>query len=91
MVGSTEDQGIITVENTDGTDIGTLTASDAAADAIGDIIAGSLDVLDSATGTAIGAAVVAAGKGIQGKVTQQTTGGTPAGKIKVYLVLIPLL
>lgn len=89
-VGSSEDQMIITVENTDGTDIGTLTTS-ATPDEINDIIVGSLDVLDAAAGAAIGAAIVAAGKGVQALVTQQTAGGTPAGKVKVYILAIPLL
>jgi hypothetical protein len=89
MAGSSEDQGIITVEDTDGNDLCTLTPSNAAADSIGDIVQSSISVWASATGVAW--VTVAAGKGIQAKVTQATSGGSPAGKMKVYLEVQPLL
>jgi len=90
MVGSSEDQGIITVYDSDDNALATLTPSDAAADAIGDMVIGTNPILISgATGDA--AKYLAAGKGIDCKVTQATSGGTPAGKMKVYLVVRDLI
>lgn len=89
FAGSSEDQGIVTIEDTDGTDITTFTPTDAAADVVNDIVKGAGDAATAATGDA--ARLVAAGKGVQGKVTQFTSGGSPAGKMKVYLVFMPLL
>jgi len=89
MAGSSEDQGVVTIEDSDDNAIATLTASDAAADAVNDVIVGTSDVFSATTGDA--AKVVAAGKAVQGFVSQQTSGGTPAGKIKVYLDVVPLI
>lgn len=88
FAGSTEDQGIVTVEDTDGTDLFTLTAADSAADAVNDYLAGHQSQ-SKASGTA--AIIVAAGKGVRGVVTQATSGGSPAGKIKAYVQAIPLV
>lgn len=88
MAGSSEDQGIVTVEDEDDNAICTLTASDAAADVVNDYVLG-LQLQSTATGT--GAKTVAAGKAVQGFVSQQTSGGTPAGKMKVYVEAIPLV
>ena len=88
FAGSSEDQGIVTVEDTDGTDLTTITVADSAADAVGDVRLGYK--IDAAT-AGDAAKTVAAGKGVRGVVTQQTSGGTPAGKIKVYLTAIPLV
>jgi len=89
FAGSGQDQGIVTIEDEDDNVLATLTASDTAADAVGDIIIGSVDLSAATTGAAW--AVVAAGKAIQGFVSQQTSGGTPAGKMKVYLDFVPLV
>lgn len=89
MAGSSEDQGIVTVEDEDDNAVCTLTASDSAADAIGDVIVGTSDLYSATTGDA--AKTVAAGKAVQGYVSQQTSGGTPAGKMKVYVRAIPLV
>jgi len=85
----TEDQGVVTIKDTAGTPntIGTLTPSDAGADDVGDIIAGSCNVVGAATGTA--AVSVAAGLGVTGAVTTPTT-GSAAGKMKVYILAVPL-
>lgn len=86
----TEDQGIVTIKDTHGTPntICTLTATDAGADAVNDVIVGTSDLFSATTGDA--AKVVAAGLGITGAVTQATTGAA-AGKMKVYVLVMPLL
>lgn len=89
MVGSSEDQGIITVFDEDDNSMSIITAADAAADAAGDLIIGTNDLLNAASG--IPAITVAAGKAIDCKVTQATSGGSPAGKMKVYLQLRDLI
>lgn len=89
MAGSTQDQGIITVEDGDANAICTLTPSDAGADAIGDIVQADISVWASATGVAW--KTVAAGKAVQAKISQKTSGTGAAGKIKVYLDFVPLL
>lgn len=79
--GGTEDQGIVTIEDSDGTDLCTLTASDAGADALNDVIVGTSDLFSASTGDA--AKVVAAGKGVQALVSQATSGTSAAGKMKI--------
>jgi len=80
MVGSSEDQGVVTVSDESDNSLATLTPSDAAADAIGDIVQGSGNSTEDATGTAL--TTVAAGEYVDCVVTQNTA-GTPAGKILV--------
>lgn len=89
MVGSSQDQGIVTIRDTDDAAICTFTPTDGAADAIGDLIKGTGDATTAATGDA--GVLVAAGKGVEGIVSQATSGGSPAGKMKVYLLFLPLL
>jgi hypothetical protein len=89
FAGATEDQGIITVEDGDGTDICTLTPSNGGADAAGDIVQSDISVWSSATGVAW--KTVAAGKSVQAMITQKTSGAGAAGKIKVYVDFVPLL
>lgn len=89
MAGSSEDQGVVTVEDEDDNALATITASNSGADAVNDVIVGTNDIYSATTGDA--AKVVAAGKAIQGFVSQQTSGGTPAGKIKVYVEARPLV
>ena len=88
MAGSSEDQGIITIEDEDDNVLSTITASNSAADAVNDVLIGTNDLYSATSGDA--AKVIAAGKAIQGFVSQQTT-GTPAGKIKVYVDVRPLV
>lgn len=87
--GASEDQGIVTIEDTDGTDLCTLTPSNAGADATGDMVIGTKKLLGGTTGDAAG--LVAAGKGVRGVITQATSGAGAAGKMKVYILLMPLL
>lgn len=87
MAGSSEDQMIITLQDEDDTAASVITAADAAADAAGDLLIGTRTLTQSASGAAI--AKIAAGKAVEVVLTQ-TTAGSPAGKIKVGAVLIPL-
>jgi predicted RecA/RadA family phage recombinase len=91
MVGSSEDQGVITIADDEDSPntLGTLTPSDGAADSIGDVIAGSNNVLGGATGLAV--KQVAAGQAVTGQVTQATSGGSPAGKVRVWILAVPLI
>ena len=89
MAGSSEDQGIITIEDEDDNALSPITAADAAGDAAGDILLGTNNIFAIASGAVI--KTVAAGKAVQGFVSQQTSGGTPAGKIKVYVIARPLV
>lgn len=87
MAGDSEDQGVITVRDEANTTICTLTPSNTAADDIGDIVTG-YSIGDDATGTA--GKFVAAGAYVDAATTTKCAGGTPAGKIKVYIHAIPL-
>lgn len=89
MAGSSEDQGIVTVE--DGADnvLCTLTPSDTAADVVGDRVNSSVPLGAAATGDPL--KIVAAGVAVQGFVSQQTSGGTPAGKMVVHCWFLPLV
>ena len=89
FAGAGEDQGIVTIEDEDNNAIATLTASNASADAVNDVLVGTNDLYSATTGDA--AKVVAAGKAVQGFVSQQTSGAGVAGKMKVYIRAIPLL
>jgi len=87
MAGSGEDQGVVTVSDESNNSLATLTASDAAADAENDIIEGYF-AHEASTGDA--AKVVAAGEYVDAIVTQATSGGSPAGKIKAFVEFIAL-
>lgn len=87
FAGSSEDQGVVTVRDTAENALATLTASDSAADADGDIIVG---YQADAASTGDAAKTVAAGVGIEAIVTQATSGGSPAGKMRVYVRFQPL-
>lgn len=89
--GASEDQGVVTLKDTAGTPntLGTITAANAGADAIGDIIYATNSALKASDGAAI--KTIAAGNGITGTITQLVAGAGEAGKIKVYLHLLPLL
>lgn len=86
--GASQDQGIVTIRDSDANALCTLTPSDAGADVLNDVIVGTFDLFSAATGDA--AKVVAAGKGVQGIVTQATSGASAAGKMKVYVLFAPL-
>ncbi len=88
FAGGTEDQGVVTVKDGDGNTIATLTPTNAGADAVGDVIIGTNKLLGGTTGDAV--KTVAAGKSITAIVTQATSGVAAAGKMKVYLDLVPL-
>lgn len=87
--GASQDQGIVTIEDTDGTDLCTLTPSDAGADAANDVIVGTADLFSASTGDA--AKIVAAGKGVQALVSQATSGAGAAGKMKVFAIFAKLV
>jgi len=85
--GSSEDQLIITLYDSDDNAIDTLTTTDTTPDAIGDVIIGAASLYAASTGDVI--KKIPAGKGAYGKVTQATA-GTPAGKLKVRGLFAPL-
>lgn len=87
--GATEDQGVVTVRDTAGTPntITTITVADAGGDAAGDVRLG-YDVSRATAGDA--AKTVAAGLAIEGIVSTATSGSGAAGKVKVYLDVVPL-
>ena len=89
MAGGTEDQGIITLEDTDGTDICTFTPTDAGADAANDIVVASAGARTVCTSTGDLLGVVAAGKGVQALVSQLTSGTSEAGAMKVFCAALP--
>lgn len=88
FAGDSEDQGIVTISDESDNALATLTASDAGADATGDIIIGTNAVIGGSTGDAV--KTVAAGEFVDAQVTQETSGTSKAGKMKVYVVAIPL-
>jgi len=91
FAGATQDQGIVTLQDTDGTTLGTtFTAANTSADVVNDLLAAA------ANSVAIGAisgslmTVVPAGKGVKAKVTQLTAGAGAAGAMKVIAIAIPI-
>ena len=92
FAGSTQDQGIVTLQDTDGASINiTFTAADAGADAVDDAIlnGGSDKTLnEAASGEAL--ATIPAKKGLKAVVTQATSGGSPAGKMQIVVETIAL-
>jgi len=93
MAGSSEDQGEVTLQDTDGTTLGiVMIGTNTTPDVAGDIILPTGTVVDNhATPAATGAAVVIvpADKGVRVKCTQATA-GTPAGAVKVYVKAVPI-
>ncbi|CAK9093030.1 Uncharacterized protein SCF082_LOCUS43762, partial [Durusdinium trenchii] len=83
FAGSSEDQGVVTVKDEDDNTLYTLTASDAAADAENDLIVGYFMQAGS-TGDAL--KTVASGKAVEAALTQETSGGSPAGKMSDFAV-----
>lgn len=88
--GGTEDQGIITLKDTESSPntICTLTPSNAGADALKDVVQASGGVvMGASTGGLM--VVVAAGKGVTATCTQAVTGTSAAGKLRVQCIGIP--
>lgn len=88
MGGDSQDQQIITLYDSDDNALATLTPSDAAADAAGDIVVGTNSAAAASTGAAL--IIIPAGKGAYVKTTQACAGTGAAGAMKVHLVLKPL-
>lgn len=87
--GSTEDQMIVTVSDESDNALSTLTTTDTSPDAVGDCVMGTNGLYAASTGDAL-PKTVAAGEFVDAAVTQATA-GTPAGKVKVYIVARPLV
>jgi hypothetical protein len=88
FAGDTQDQGVITILDESDNALATLTVSDNGADGIGDVIVGTNPVIGASTGDAV--KTVAAGEYVDCKCTQAVTGASKAGKMKVYILAIPL-
>ncbi len=89
MAGATQDQGIVTLQDTDGTTLGIIfTPSDAGADAVDDKVEGVGTARQAATGVAM--VVVPAGKGVQATVTQICSGSGAAGAMKMFVKAMPI-
>lgn len=93
FAGATQDQGIITLKDSDGASLNvTLTPSDAGADAVNDVIvaAGANKTAERAA-TGDPGAVVAAGKGVRAVVTQPTSGAAAAGRMRIIVKAVRLV
>lgn len=89
--GDTQDQGTVTLQDTAGTAIDvTFTASDGGADVVDDVLAPAANKV--AIGAATGSLMkpVPAGKGLQAKVTQLTSGASEQGAMKVGVIAVPI-
>lgn len=82
----TEDQLKTALYDSDDNKLAEITATDAGADAVGDVLVATLGSLTAAQGTVY--PVIPAGKGAYVKVSQATT-GSAAGAMKVSALLIP--
>lgn len=87
--GSSEDQLVITVSDESDNALSVLTTTDTTPDAVGDVIIGTNGLWGASTGDAL-PKTVAAGEYVDAVVTQATA-GTPAGKVKLYVVARPLV
>jgi predicted RecA/RadA family phage recombinase len=85
--GSSEDQLVLTLRDEDENAQSVITTTDTTPDAIGDIVIGTRTLQAGSTGDV--AALIPAGKAAEVIVTQATA-GTPAGKVKVRMLYIPL-
>lgn len=87
FAGGDEDQGVITLKDTDDTTLNvTFTPTNAGADAVGDIIQPGGSASTAIRGSTGGAAaLVPAGKGVKAVVTTPTSGVGPAGKMRVFI------
>lgn len=83
--GGTEDQGVVTISDESNNSIATWTATNSAADALGDKVDSSLSTeWDNVTsGADLSGQSVAAGEYVDAAVTQQTSGTSVGGKVLV--------
>jgi hypothetical protein len=90
--GNTEDQGIVTLKDSDDTTLNvTLTPSDGGADVVNDLIVAAGTNKSAERGsTGEPGAIVAAGKGVKAVVTQATSGTGAAGKLRVVVKAVRL-
>jgi len=88
FAGASQDQGVVTVYDEDDNAITTITVADAGADAAGDVRLG-YNIFGATAGDA--AKTVAAGKYVDCKVTQNTSGTSAAGKMRVHIIAKPLV
>lgn len=88
-VGTSEDQLILELLDEDDNSLSTITTTDTTPDAIGDIVQGIKSVMAASTGDVL--AIIPADKAAKVKVNQATAGGTPAGKVKVRVLVMSLL
>jgi predicted RecA/RadA family phage recombinase len=89
FAGAGEDQGVVTIEDSDGNALGTISVADSGADTAGDVRKCTNTIAALSDGDA--AKTVPAGKGIRGQVTQKTSGAGAAGQLTVYVRVKPLL
>lgn len=87
--GGSEDQLIVTLYDEDDNVLSVMTPSDAGADAVGDLVQGTLTGCTGATGVAL--AVIPAGKAAYAKVSQATSGTSVAGAMRVSALVCPLI
>lgn len=87
--GDTEDQLVVTIYDSDDNALSVLTCQNASADAVGDIIQGTLTLATAATGTV--PALIPADKGVYAKVSQATSGTSLAGAMTVSLIVAPVI
>lgn len=86
--GATEDQGVVTLYDTADNSLSiTVTVADAGADAVGDLRLGARLSAKSA-GDAL-TKITSTSRGVYGKVTQLVSGAGNAGKLRVYVTVVP--
>ncbi len=92
FAGATQDQGVVTLKDSDGTSLNvTLTPNDAGVGAVNDLVvaAGTNRTAERAA-TGDPGAIVAAGKGVRAVVTQVTSGAGAAGRLRVIVKAVRL-
>lgn len=94
MVGDSEDQGIITLKDSAGTTLAiTFTPTNAAADAIDDVIQAAANTVAATAATGSAMVVVPAGLGVNAVVTQVSVDAVPAnsaGAMKIVVLCSPI-
>lgn len=85
--GSSEDQMVVTLYDSDDNALATLTTTNTTPDAAGDVIVGTLSLYAATTGVVL--CVIPADKGAYAKVSQATA-GTPAGELRVWVMTQPV-
>jgi len=87
FAGASQDQGVVTVYDEDDNSIITITVADAGADVVGDVRLG-YNIFGATAGDA--GKLVPAGKFVDCKVTQNTSGAGAAGKMRIHVIAKPL-